>query len=135
MRRFGPGSLRATVMVEAAIGLVVLGLTASLVARTPDLSDGVTPTVVTMAEGDVSATLTVTPSQVGANEFHLVVVLPSTATEPSQTATIRMSLPERGIEGLNVAMTPDAPGSLRLVRRATAVRGDMGDAAPRADDR
>jgi copper transport protein len=110
LRRHGPASLRAAVVAEAAIGLAVVGLSAGLVTGSPHgASTGLTPSVVRAVEGDVAVTLTVTPAQVGVNELHLLVALPVTATEPSQSASVRFSLPERGIDGLAVALAPEGP--------------------------
>ncbi len=109
LRQYGPQSLRALVMAECVVGLTVLGITAGLVAVPAEISSPVVPAVVTIAQGEVTATLTVTPARVGANDLHLTVVLPAAALEPSESATVRVSLPERGIDSGSIVMAAEGP--------------------------
>jgi len=109
LRQFGPHSMRALLTAECVVGLAVLGITAALVAAPAQISRPVVPAVVTVVQGDVRATLTVTPARVGANDLHLTVVLPASALEPSVSATAQITLPERGLAADNIVMVNEGP--------------------------
>lgn len=106
LRRFGPSSIRAIVCAEATMGLLVFGITAGLVSVPPEIAHLPAPVVVSVAEGDLTATITITPAAVGANDIHVTVTQPSDAVEPSTSASLRLALPDLGIEPESVSMSP-----------------------------
>ena len=96
-------------VAEAMLGMVILGITAGLVSVAPAATAPAVPAVVTVVQGDLSASLTVTPARVGANDIHLTVTLPADAVEPTVGATVRISLAERGIAPESIAMVGEGP--------------------------
>jgi copper transport protein len=100
----GPSSLRRGVMVEAAIGLVVIALTAGLVGEPPRVESLGQVFSTTIPSGGVIADVTVTPGRVGVNELHLVFTPPGGNLDPVLDAQARMSLPSAGIPNSPVTM-------------------------------
>jgi copper transport protein len=88
----GPGSLRRTVVAEALIGVVVLALTAGLVATPPESATEARPFTATVVQAGVLADITVYPAAVGANEVHLVFSPPGGTLAPVLSAEARMLL-------------------------------------------
>lgn len=105
----GTASIRRTVTAEALIGVVVLGLTASLVSLSPE---PVVPSKVfnaTVTEAGILADITLTPGRVGANEVHIVVTPAGNSLTPVAGATARMTLPSRDIPDTPVTLVADGP--------------------------
>ena len=105
----GTASIRRTVTAEALIGVLVLGLTASLVSLSPE---PVVPSKVfnaTVTEAGVLADITLTPGRVGANEVHIVVTPAGNSLTPVAGATARMTLPSRDIPDTPVTLVADGP--------------------------
>lgn len=105
----GTASIRRTVTAEALIGVVVLGLTASLVSLSPE---PVVPSKVfnaTVTEAGILADITLTPGRVGANEVHIVVTPAGNSLTPVAGATARMTLPRRDIPDTPVTLVADGP--------------------------
>ena len=100
------GGTGAVVRLEAALVLVVLVLTAGLVASSPrDLSSKVESFSVTLAEQGIIADIAVTPPRTGAAEVHAVFSPPGGAITPVEAVTVRMELPSRGVPMIPVRMT------------------------------
>lgn len=93
----GPPSLRRGVMVEAGIGLLVIGLTAGLVGEPPRAESSAQVFSTTITSGGVIADVTVTPGRVGANELHMVFTPPGGNLDPVLDVQARMSLPSLGV--------------------------------------
>jgi copper transport protein len=92
LRADGPGSLRRTVVAEALIGIVVLGVTAGLVATPPESAAEARPFTATIVQAGVLADVTLYPAAVGANEVHLVFSPPGGTLAPILSTEARMSL-------------------------------------------
>jgi copper transport protein len=88
----GPGSLRRTVVAEALIGVVVLAVTAGLVATPPESTAEAQPFTATVVQAGVLADISVYPAAVGANEIHLVFSPPGGTLAPVLSAEARMVL-------------------------------------------
>jgi len=89
----GPSALRRTVLVEALVGIAVVGLAAALVALPPQsvaASKVFTATLTsnTPDSGTVIADVTVTPGRVGQNEVHLVITPPGGSIAPVVSSTV-----------------------------------------------
>ena len=83
----GPSALKRNVLVEALVGIAVVGLAAALVALPPQsvaASKVFTATLTsnTLDSGTVIADVTVTPGRVGQNEVHLVITPPGGSIAP-----------------------------------------------------
>jgi copper transport protein len=105
----GVASLRRTVAAEALIGVVVLGLTASLVSLSPEPVVASKVFNATITEAGILADITVTPGRVGANEVHIVVTPAGNSLTPVAGATARMTLPSRDIPDTPVTLVADGP--------------------------
>jgi len=105
----GVASLRRTVAAEALIGVVVLGLTASLVSLSPEPVVASKVFNATITEAGILADITVTPGRVGANEVHIVVTPAGNSLTPVVGATARMTLPSRDIPDTPVTLVADGP--------------------------
>jgi copper transport protein len=109
LRRFGPLSIRRLVVAEAVVGLAVLGVTAGLVALPPELARPIQPAVVTLTDGNLSVTVSVTPGRIGQNDVHLTVDQGLDAVEPTTSATLNLALEAQGTELDEITMTPSGP--------------------------
>jgi copper transport protein len=94
LRNDGPSALKRTVLVEALIGIAVVGLAAALVALPPQSVAAskvftATLTATNADSGSVIADVTVTPGRVGQNEVHLVITPPGGSIEPVVSTTVQ----------------------------------------------
>lgn len=105
LRAAGVASLRRTVAAEAVIGLVVLGVTASMLALAPVASARSEVFSTAVTEAGVIADITVTPGRVGSNEVHVVLAPPGGSLTPISGATARVALPELDIPASPVELT------------------------------
>jgi len=75
-RRFhesGVTRLRAVLCAEIAVGLVVLSITAGMVAASPRPTVSNAPFSTALVQGDVIANITISPPRVGESEMHVIV--------------------------------------------------------------
>ncbi len=93
LRNDGPSALRRNVLVEAMIGVAVVGLAASLITLPPQAVAASKVFTTTLAADGVIADFTVTPGRVGQNEIHLVVTPPGGSLEPVVSATVQAEQP------------------------------------------
>jgi copper transport protein len=94
LRNDGPSALKRNVLVEALVGIAVVGLAAALVALPPQTvaaSKVFTATLTSTAldSGAVIADVTVTPGRVGQNEVHLVITPPGGSIAPVVSTTVQ----------------------------------------------
>ena len=105
----GVASIRRTVITEFAIGVVVIGISAGMVALPP------TPTVVAkpfetqLTSAGLIAVVSLGPGSVGANEVHVTVTPPGGSITPVVAVTARVSLPAAGIPVSPVTLVQDGP--------------------------
>ena len=94
LRNDGPAALKRNVLVEALIGIAIVGLAAALVTLPPQTvaASKVFTTTLTARTG-VIADVTVTPGRVGQNEVHLVITPPGGSIEPVVSTTVQAELP------------------------------------------
>lgn len=102
-------SIRRTVMAEAALGTVVLAVTASLVTLPPVASNQGEVFNATLTQAGLIADITVTPGRVGSNEVHIVLTPPGGAIQPVVSAEARMALPSEDVPDTPVQLAPDGP--------------------------
>jgi copper transport protein len=89
LRNDGPSSLKHNVLVEALIGIGVIGLAAALVALPPRLVAASKVFTTTLTQAGVVADVTVTPGHVGQNEIHLVITPPGGSIAPVASTTVQ----------------------------------------------
>ena len=109
LHHVGASGIRRTVVLEAVIGVVVLAVTASMVATPPRLVAEARAFDVTLAQAGLIADITVTPGRVGSNDIHLVLTPPGGSLRPVVSVTARMALPERDLPAQPVTITADGP--------------------------
>jgi copper transport protein len=109
LRNDGPSSLKRNVLVEALIGIAVLGLAAALVTLPPQpVAASKVFTAALTADG-VIADVTVTPGRVGQNEIHLVITPPGGNIAPVVSATVQAEHQAAGIDFVPATMEAIGP--------------------------
>ena len=113
-------SIRRTVITEFAIGVVVVGLAAGMVALPPVAPTVSKPFEAQLTSAGVIAVLSLGPGSVGTNEVHLTVTPPGGSITPVISVTARVSLPAAGIPVSPVTLVQDGAnhynGSVTLPR-------------------
>ena len=89
LRNDGPAALKRNVLVEAVIGIAVVGLAAALVALPPQSVAASKVFTTTLTNQGVIADVTVTPGRVGQNEIHLVITPPGGSISPVISTTVQ----------------------------------------------
>ncbi len=105
-----PAILRRAVLGELALGLVVMGVTAGLVATPPGRDALARPVNVTLVD-KTGATLNITidPAKVGSSVSHLYVTPAGGSLVRAAEATMNLSLPAKGVDDLSVRVEPAGP--------------------------
>ncbi|HEX9260826.1 MAG TPA: CopD family protein, partial [Acidimicrobiales bacterium] len=109
MGRGAERSLRQVVGIEVAVAAVVLALTAALTATSPSVAREADTFSTTLVQGNVISNLVIDPAAVGTSVLHLVVTVPGGSLAPSQSADVRLLLPERNLGPLAVALEDAGP--------------------------
>ena len=89
LRNDGPSALKRSVLVEALIGIAVIGLAAALVALPPQSVAASKVFTNTLSSQGVIADVTVTPGRVGQNEVHLVITPPGGSLDPVVSTSVQ----------------------------------------------
>ena len=89
LRNDGPSALKRNVLVEALIGIGVIGLAAALVALPPQTVAVSKVFTNTLTNQGVIADVTVTPGRVGQNEVHLVITPPGGSLDPVVSTSVQ----------------------------------------------
>jgi hypothetical protein len=103
------------VLVEALIALIVVGITALIVALPPREQASNAPVEFSLEQSDLIADITVTPARVGSAEIH--VAIRSTVGSFAQMTAVsaRMSLPSKSIPNGPVEMVRTSPNHYTAV--------------------
>lgn len=105
LSRNGVASIRRGIIVEGVLGLVVLSLTAGLVALSPLASSGSNASIsATLTQSDYIADVTFAPPTVGLSEVHVIVTPPGGTLAPVVNVSARISLPDKDIPAIPVQM-------------------------------
>jgi hypothetical protein len=96
LRHDGPSAIKRNVLVEALIGIAVVGLAAALVTLPPQNVAASKVFTTTLTSGGVIADVTVTPGRVGENEVHLVITPPGGGIAPVVSTTVEAELAAAG---------------------------------------
>lgn len=100
------GRMSSVVRLEAALVVVVLVVTAGLVAVSPwEPASKVESHSVTLVEQSILADIAVTPPRTGTSEIHVVLSPPGGAVTPVEKVAVRMELPSREVPMIPVDMT------------------------------
>ena len=89
LRNDGPSALKHNVLVEALIGIGVVGLAAALIALPPQAVAASKVFTTTLTQSGVIADVTVTPGHVGQNEIHLVITPPGGSIDPVVSTAVQ----------------------------------------------
>ena len=109
LRHDGPASLKRNVMVEALIGIAVIGLAAALVALPPQAVAASKVFTATLTNQGVVADVTVTPGRVGQNEVHLVITPPGGSIDPVVSTSVAAALPSSATSGVPATLQSIGP--------------------------
>lgn len=93
----GVASIRRTVVAEAALGVVVLGLAAGMVALPPMEQATARPFAAQLASSGLIVEVSGGPGLVGLNEVHLVITPPGGSLQPVIAVVARVLLESEGI--------------------------------------
>lgn len=111
-RRFldsGVARLRSALVVEAVVGLLVLGVTTGLVAETPRSTASSAPFATTLVQGETLVNVTVSPARVGPVEMHVIVTKPGGSLEAVASARVRLSSKERDVPTIMIEPSQVGP--------------------------
>lgn len=108
--------LRSVLVVEAVVGLLVLGVTAGLVAETPRATTSGVPFATTLVQGDTLVNVTVSPGRVGPVEMHIIVTSPGGSLDPVRSARVRLSSAQQNVPP--IAIEPAQVGPNHFVATA-----------------
>ncbi len=103
----GASSIRRTVLVEAVIGILVVGLAAGMVAQPPRPAVAALPFNQNVTAGGVIAAVTISPGSVGSNEIHILITPPGGSIRPVSNVTARVALPSAGVPNSPVTLTSE----------------------------
>jgi copper transport protein len=109
LRHEGPPALRRNVLLEALIGIAVVGLAAALVALPPQAVAASKVFTTTVTNEGVIADITVTPGHVGQNEVHLVVTPPGNSITPVASTSVSAQLPAAGVGPVTATLADIGP--------------------------
>lgn len=105
----GAASIRRTVIVEAVLGVVVVGIAAGMVALPPEPAVAARPFAEQLSSNGLIAIITLGPGSVGGNEMHIVMTPPGGSITPVSSATARVSLPSADIPLSPVTLVKEGP--------------------------
>lgn len=109
LRHDGAASLRRTVIAEAVLGVVVLGMAAGMVALPPQRPVEARPFATQLASGGLIGIITLGPGSVGSNEVHLTMTPPGGSITPVVGVTARVRLEAADIPDSPVTLVREGP--------------------------
>ena len=104
------GRLRVTVLGEAAVAVAVLVATSLLVNAVPARSALAQPATVELEAGRLVVDVTVDPAKAGPSTIHLYTLTQAGQVAEVQEATVRLTLPAKGVGPLDVPVRRAGPG-------------------------
>mgnify|MGYP006271753335 CR=1 FL=1 len=111
-RRFldsGVERLRGVLVVEAAVGLLVLAVTSGLVVETPRAVSSLAPFSTALVQGETIVNVSITPARVGSVEMHIIVTTPGGSLDAVKSARARLSLASRDVPPIAIDPTSVGP--------------------------
>lgn len=100
----GSSSIRRTVVVEAIVGIAVLGLAAGLVGLPPTPVVAAKPFAAQLVSDGMIVEVTVGPGSIGRNEVHVVITPPGGSIVPVIAAAARVALPDEAVPAAPVQL-------------------------------
>ena len=97
MQQKRSGSLRQSMGIEVLFGIVILTITAALVAMPPKGEIEPAPLSSTIFQGQMIVELSLTSARVGQSEVHVVIARADGSFVQIESASARMSMPSRNI--------------------------------------
>jgi copper transport protein len=117
----GAEHLRRTVLTEAVIGVLVVGLAAGIVSQAPRPPLPSQPYSQQLAASGLIASVTISPGHVGSNEIHVIITPPGGSIAPVASLVGRVSLPSAAIPSSPITLKKEGPnhysGSITFPRR------------------
>jgi copper transport protein len=105
----GAASIRRTVVAEAVLGVLVVGLAAGMVGQPPRPGVPSRPYDAVITASGVLASVSISPGHVGGNEVHVLITPPGGSLTPVASATARVSLPAAGLPASPVTLVSEGP--------------------------
>jgi copper transport protein len=109
LRKSGPAKLHQSVVVESLIALIVVGITALIVALPPREQASNAPVQFSLKQSDLSAEITVTPARVGSAEIHMAIDSLVGSFAQMTSVSARMSLPSEDIPNGPIELVRTTP--------------------------
>jgi copper transport protein len=116
-------SIHRIIVVEFLIATVVLGVTAGMLAKSPEVTAANSVFSTQLVEGDTIVGIAVTPGRVGNNEIHVTISTPSGTLSPVEGVTMRLTLPGSEVPTITAAVSELGPnhfvGALSILTAGT----------------
>ena len=116
-------SIHRIIVVEFLIATVVLGVTAGMLAKSPEVTEANAVFSTQLVEGDTIVGIAVTPGRVGNNEIHVTISTPSGTLSPVEGVTMRLTLPGSEVPTITAAVSELGPnhfvGALSILTAGT----------------
>ena len=116
-------SIHRIIVVELLIATVVLGVTAGMLAKSPEVTAANAVFSTQLVNGDTIASIAVTPGRVGNNEIHVTISTPSGTLSPVDNVTMRLTLPGSEVPTITAAVSELGPnhfvGALSILTAGT----------------
>jgi len=122
--RRGEGTLiHRVVVVEVLIAVLALGVTAGMLSQSPEVRAANAVFSTQLVDGDMIASIAVTPGSVGNNEIHVTISTPSGSLSPVDNITMRLTLPGSEVPTITAAVSELGPnhfvGTLSILTPGT----------------
>ena len=115
LRRNGPAKLQQSVVVEALIALIVVGISALIVALPPREQASNAPVQFSVKQSGLIADITVTPARVGSAEIHVSIGSLVGSFAQMTSVSARMSLPSKSIPSGPIDLVRTSPNHYTAV--------------------
>jgi copper transport protein len=116
-------SIHRIVVVEVLIAAVVLGVTAGMLAKSPEVTTANSVFSTQLVEGGRIVGVAVTPGRVGNNEIHVTITTPNGTLSPVEGVTMRLTLPGSEVPTITAAVSELGPnhfvGALSILTAGT----------------
>lgn len=109
LRHDGAVSIRRTVVAEAVLGVVVIGLAAGMVGLPPTAPPASQPFAVELSSNGLIAIVSIGPGRVGANEVHITMTPPGGSITPVLSASARVVPVSQDLPPAPVELERDGP--------------------------
>ena len=115
LRKSGPAKLHQSVLVEALIALIVVGITALIVALPPREQASNAPVQFSLKQSGLIADITVTPARVGSAEIHVSIGSLVGSFAQMTSVSGRMALPSKSIPNGPIDLERTSPNHYTAV--------------------